>query len=102
MTPNASLDTCYDERGHQYKVPVFLFSNPIEIVGNPLGDAAKKAETEKRVTAAIAAGSGAPINVRVRINPGDHNLTIAAKTSDTILEFKKRVFEKTIQDKQVK
>jgi len=33
-TPNGSLDLCYDERGHQYKVPMYCFADPVELLAD--------------------------------------------------------------------
>ena len=32
LTPYGSLELCYDERGYQYKIPVFCITNPVELI----------------------------------------------------------------------
>ena len=32
LTPYGSLELCYDERGFQYKIPVFCITNPVELI----------------------------------------------------------------------
>ena len=51
--------------------------------------------------ASIPRAPGASITVRVRINPGDHNLNLPANASDTVLDFKKLVYQKTTAENEV-
>lgn len=88
-TPNGSLEVVYDERGYQYKVPQYCYANPLELTNEPvkavnvepISESVKNAENVQSV-------GGPTMKVRVRINPGDHNLTVSAELNGTILNLK--------------
>lgn len=113
ITPNGNLELCYDERGHMYKVPVWCIVNPIEITG-PVSTAASSStpatngnsNSDKSKKEAAYTPSprppGASLTLKVRINPGDHNLSIVANASDTLLDFKKLVYQKTTAENEVR
>eukprot|EP01039_Chlorochromonas_danica_P000428 gene428-462_t len=86
-TPNGTLEVCYDERGFQYKIPIYCYCDPVELSNEP----ARVTETEKSGSnSSLKAQSvqGLPIKLRVRINPGDINVTVEANTGHTVSELK--------------
>lgn len=94
ITPNGSIDTCYDERGHQYKTPLYCFANPIELTDErAMANMNKQSSSSKTVKVIEAA----PLSVKVRVNPGDFNMLIGASTTNTVAEFKKIVQDKSIE-----
>jgi hypothetical protein len=76
------MDTLYDERGAQYKIPVYCFSNPVELCGDSpnspspaVATPAKSADGSSPVRGdslsnAAPKGDGKPLNLKIRINPG--------------------------------
>lgn len=118
-TPNGSLEVCYDERGYQYKVPQYCVSNPSELSSSTPNENSVASNSNgvlpsltasatvipanegvyKARAAAIATKSSnnSPINVRVRINPGDHNLTVKADNSNSIAELKSLIAAEAIE-----
>ena len=91
-----------------YKVPIFCLVNPTEITGavptssslaaavvtTPNADDGKSYSPRPRPP-------GQSVNLKVRINPGDFNLTVPTNVSDTVLDFKKLVYQKTILENEV-
>lgn len=96
-TPNASLEICYDERGFEYKVPIFCYSKPIELSNANTLPEANLVSTNPKPNTIITA---APLHLRVRVNPGDYNLQVDASTADSILALKRTILEQS-QEKQV-
>lgn len=120
-SPNGSLEVCYDERGFQYKVPQYCVSHPTELTsGTPSAENSVSGSSAagvlpsmtasatvipanegvyKAKAAAIATKSSnnSPINVRVRINPGDHNLTVKADSSNSIAELKALIAAEAVE-----
>lgn len=96
-TPSASLELCYDELGFEYKVPIFCYSNPIELTSttNNLPEASLVQTNPKQSTVVTAA----PLHLRIRVNPGDYNLRVDASTADSILALKRTILEQS-QEKQ--
>jgi hypothetical protein len=75
------LEVTYDERGHQYKVPLYCISNPIELVNLnnslnlPLANTATpvfeaKLNKQRSSKTCISIVEAIPIQVKIRINPG--------------------------------
>lgn len=95
-TPNASLEICYDERGFEYKVPIFCYSKPIELSNANTLPEANLVSTNPKPNTIITA---APLHLRVRVNPGDYNLQVDASTADSILALKRTILEQS-QEKQ--
>mmetsp|Transcript_24589 Transcript_24589/g.41002 ORF Transcript_24589/g.41002 Transcript_24589/m.41002 type:complete len:260 (-) Transcript_24589:1815-2594(-) len=97
VTPSGTMELLYDERGQQYKVPIYCISNPIELVGeNGFGGGDGVGEENGTVsnTATTAPKiDGQPIALRVRVNPGDVNMAVTVSTSDTIKDLKAAVVE---------
>jgi hypothetical protein len=87
--PNGSLELCYDELGHEYKVPTYCFTTPENISSKPALD---KLENVSKKTIV-----GKPLPLKIRVNPGDHNLQIDAETSNSIAELKRLVFEASVR-----
>lgn len=88
-TPNGSLEVVYDERGYQYKVPQYCYANPLELTNEPVKAVNAEPISESVKNAENVQSVGGPtMKVRVRINPGDHNLTVSAELNGTILNLK--------------
>lgn len=94
ITPNGSIDVCYDERGHQYKAPLFCYANPIELTDERAMAATVAKQWSSKTIKVI---EPAPLSVKVRVNPGDFNMLIGASTTNTVAEFKKMVQDKSIE-----
>lgn len=78
-TPNGSLEVCYDERGHQYKVPQYCVANPIELgqtqgtdTSNVLSltTSATIIPTNIKKNPVSTSTNNAPMTIKLRINPG--------------------------------
>lgn len=90
-TPNGSLEVCYDERGVQYKVPVYCYANPVELTNEPLPTSSSSNGSSSGLPSEQV--RGAPVKLRVRINPGDINVIIDANTGHTVSDLKHLVVE---------
>lgn len=96
------MDTLYDERGAQYKVPMYCYANPIELVGEGSNAGHQSVESAGSLSPSIptavqvpgsghGSGSGntptaSPVravsasrvqegktlNLKIRVNPGKH------------------------------
>lgn len=92
-TPNGTLEVVYDERGSQYKVPQYCYANPLELTNQPMpatiNDVVTESSRSTENTAVFV--DGPTMKLRVRINPGDHNLTIMAPLNGTILNLKQMI-----------
>lgn len=97
--PNGTLELCYDELGYEYKVPTFCFITPQNIVTT-------KPNIDKLDNVSKKTIIGKPLPLKVRVNPGDHNLQIDADTSNSISELKRLIYEASVRanetDKYVK
>jgi hypothetical protein len=99
-TPNATLDTCYDETGYMYKIPIFLYCNPVELVeGNtpvsispPVGTEEDNISSRDKET-----HSGNAIKLKVRINPGDVNMSVTIYSNDTVAQLKRAIQLQSIE-----
>mmetsp|Transcript_12539 Transcript_12539/g.18937 ORF Transcript_12539/g.18937 Transcript_12539/m.18937 type:complete len:233 (+) Transcript_12539:145-843(+) len=88
--PNGTLEQCFDERGHEYKVPTFCYTTPSNIgTGAKAMDTTADSLIKKNVV-------GRPTLLKVRINPGDHNLSIDTDTSISIAELKRLIHEASL------
>jgi hypothetical protein len=97
ITPNGTLEVCFDERGYQYKVPQYCYADPMELTTQPpdftptnVGSSVKGSENN--------GGTGAMLKLRIRINPGDHNLSVAAGSQSTIGGLKVRICEEAAKN----
>lgn len=91
-TPTGSLETCYDETGYLYKIPRFCYSDPFELIeGNQVVELTAAVEISKKDK-----GTGSPVKLKVRVNPGDINMQINVSSLDTILDVKRAVQEYSI------
>lgn len=90
-TPNGSLEICYDERGHEYKVPAYCYSNPVEMVNATMQLEIVKKTPSKPIVAK-------PLHLKIRINPGDYNLQIDSSTADSVLQLKKCISEQAVKE----
>eukprot|EP01031_Cornospumella_fuschlensis_P026589 gene26589-32134_t len=107
--PGGSLELCYDERGFEYKVPHFCFSTPVETTSVPssislpiasarvnsgkMGAAAHTPPSSASSARLPAPASGKALRVRVRLNPGDVNLSVDAMMGHSISDLKLLVAE---------
>lgn len=88
--PNGSLELCYDELGHEYKIPTYCFTTPENV-------SSSKTVLEKLENVSKKTIVGKPLPLKIRVNPGDHNLQIDAETSNSIAELKRLVFEASVR-----
>ena len=93
-TSNGSLELCYDELNRPYKTPLFCFTNPENILDpkNPVrvSSPANISKSHSQSTFCVQ-----PLNLKIRINPGDVNLKILLSTADTILDLKHAILEQS-------
>ena len=97
-TSNGSLELCYDELNRAYKIPLFCFTNPENILDpkSPIVKITSPQNIFKSCSQSTFCVQ--PLNLRIRINPGDVNLKILLSTADTILDLKHAILEQsTIQ-----
>lgn len=90
-TPSGSLDTCYDETGYLYKIPRFCYSDPVELTEGNQAVELVAVEVSKKDK-----GTGSPVKLKVRVNPGDINMQINVSSNDTILDVKRAVQEYSV------
>ena len=103
-TPNGNLELCYDELNRAYRVPLFCILNPTNLItqstsiinenDNKNGNGNVN-ENENNLSTVIVESH--PINLKIRINPGDFNLNIAASTANSIKELKHFILEQSAQ-----
>jgi hypothetical protein len=119
------LEVCYDERGEQYKLPQYVYNNPVELTHNaaapPLQHSVGSDETTDLVELSdCAEDTKNHIKLRIRINPGigsllsccwysamtkrvvcvgDHNLQVSADRKYTILQLKQSVLREVTKTK---
>ena len=101
-TPNGSLELCYDELQRAYRTPLFCITNPINIlIPNKPSDlnSLNSNSTDNKMIRSLSQSTmiAQPITLKVRINPGDYNLSILASTTDSIQDFKHCVLETSQQ-----
>jgi hypothetical protein len=110
------MELLYDERGATYKVPVYCCANPIELCGESGGgnsaDLEKSGATASDVelrsknggtlsnnnSGSSSSAGGAVLNpnektivLKVRINPGDINLTVPTQAQFTMADLKQHI-----------
>ena len=97
-TPSGSLDLVYDELGQAYRVPTFCYANPVNAVDPSAAATLPNATlvSDKATTRTQHVQNAQPLNVRIRINPGDHNLNIVATTADSIQDLKHFILEQAM------
>ena len=103
-TPNGTLELCYDEINRAYRVPLFCILNPTNLItqstsiinenDNKNGNVNVN-ENENSLSTVIVESH--PINLKIRINPGDFNLNIAASTANSVKELKHFILEQSAQ-----
>jgi hypothetical protein len=81
---------CYDELGHEYKVPTFCFTTPDNI-------SSQKSTVDKLENISKKTIVGKPLPLKVRVNPGDHNLQLEADTSNSIAELKRLIYDASVR-----
>lgn len=90
ISPSGTLEVVYDERGHQYKVPQYCYSVPLEltspeqvpVVAVSSKDAGNNMSSNSNnpLGGPIASAGGDPIKLRIRINPGYSSSLIHAES----------------------
>mmetsp|Transcript_15703 Transcript_15703/g.15049 ORF Transcript_15703/g.15049 Transcript_15703/m.15049 type:complete len:267 (-) Transcript_15703:87-887(-) len=92
-TPNGSLELCYDELGRPYRTPLYCIVTPSNIVSP--NNSPVKAHPTKTRTGSQATIDALPINLKIRINPGEINLCVLASTADSIQDLKHVILEQS-------
>lgn len=94
-TSNGSLELCYDELNRPYKIPLFCFTNPENIL-DPKSPVVK-INSPQNIFKSCSQSTFCvqPLNLRIRINPGDVNLKILLSTADTISDLKHAILEQS-------
>ena len=92
ITSNGSLELCYDELNRPYKTPLFCFTNPENIL-DPNCPVRVSSLSMMSKSCSQSTFCVQPLNLRIRINPGDVNLRILLSTADTILDLKHSILE---------
>mmetsp|Transcript_38511 Transcript_38511/g.39196 ORF Transcript_38511/g.39196 Transcript_38511/m.39196 type:complete len:236 (+) Transcript_38511:156-863(+) len=91
-TPNGNLELCYDERGYEYKVPLYCYANPTEVVASTVQlDVIKKTPPKTPIVEK-------PLHLKIRVNPGDYNLQIDTSTTESIAQLKKQILDQTCKE----
>jgi hypothetical protein len=76
--------------GHEYKVPTFCFTTPDNI-------SSQKSTVDKLENISKKTIVGKPLPLKVRVNPGDHNLQLEADTSNSIAELKRLIYDASVR-----
>lgn len=105
VTTTGSLEVCYDERGAQYKVPLYCIANPLDLATSqdnvPTATSVTAVESSPsdngRITTAPKIVNAVPLQLRVRINPGDINLMVNADSACNIAGLKKSIVQQSLQ-----
>lgn len=94
-TSSGSLELCYDELNRPYKIPLFCFTNPENIL-DPKSPIVKTTSPQNIFkSCSQSTFCVQPLNLRIRINPGDVNLKILLSTADTISDLKHAILEQS-------
>jgi hypothetical protein len=93
VSATGSLELCYDERGNRYKVPQYCYAHPMEL---------RMADPTSSVTKTVGSSSSStiehnsvPINIKIRLNPGDKNYTIKVMTGELVSDLKRCIAEQS-------
>lgn len=81
--PNGTIELCYDELGNEYKIPTYCFTIPNNVV-----DTSKIAGGDKRTVTPAKNIKSEAITLKIRVNPGDYNMSVSVNTANTIAELK--------------
>lgn len=97
MTARGSLELCYDEFNRAYRTPLFCFTNPDNLIdmNSPPKIISKGLDFLKSCSQSTFCPQ--PINLKLRINPGDFNLRILMSTSDSISDLKHFIYEQSVK-----
>lgn len=94
--PDGNLEVVYDDRGNKFKIPVFCFSNPVEILNNKDNKSNGANDTEVNSARSIdSLPQGPPITLKVRVNPGDVSLNVEINSESSIYDLKNMVCRMT-------
>ena len=114
-TPNGTLELCFDELNQAYRIPKFCISNPTNLMpqinnnNNTNNNTSNNNDNNNIINnnndnnnSSISNFSKIeveyhPINLKIRINPGDFNLNISASTADSIQDLKHFILEQSSQ-----
>lgn len=92
ITPTGSLELSFDELSRPYKVPLFCFCTPTNLISPStpykMNEKEKEKDMEKEKDKSLSPVEFHPIHLKIRINPGDYNFNIVASTADTIEDLK--------------
>jgi len=92
VSSTGSLELCYDERGHRYKVPQYCYSHPIEL---RVADPSSGSKAPSSSSGAPAEHNSNPINLKVRLNPGDKNYVIKIMSGELVSDLKRSIAEQS-------
>ena len=84
-TAGTTLASCYDERGHEYKIPSYCWSSEGPADLKTIYTAAR---AEPIKSNANIKNAGQDVTLKVQVNPGVRNFLIAANTSNSVAELK--------------
>lgn len=72
-----------------YKVPIYLFAQPVELTTpSDMQNYKLPSETDHKKK---SSGNTKPLNLKIRINPGDYSIAVDANTGFTIHELKESI-----------
>lgn len=80
-------------------MPPYVYSEPFELTensmssGNNGNDGVATSGVSESGSKRISSGN--PVNIKLRINPGDHSLSLSCLSNDTISDIKKQIQNKT-------
>ena len=99
ISPNGSLELCFDELNRVYRVPLLCIVNPTNLITQS-SCMINKNENDKNENDNILSKNSMEshsINLKIRINPGDFNLIIIASSANSISELKQFILEQSLK-----
>ena len=96
MTARGSLELCYDEFNRAYRTPLFCFTDPDNLIDMNSPPKILSQGLDFLKSCSQSTFCPQPINIKLRINPGDFNLRILILTSDSISDLKHYIFEQSL------
>ena len=99
ISPNGSLELCFDELNRVYRVPLLCIVNPTNLITQS-SFMINKDENDKNENDNILSKNSVEshsINLKIRINPGDFNLIIPASSANLISELKQFILEQSLK-----
>jgi hypothetical protein len=92
--PNGTLELCYDETGREYKIPSYCYTT--ELLLPPTTQVRPKDSTTE-IASIPKSHNEIDLHLKVRVNPGDHNMIVDIYSRDTIGILKQRILEKSME-----